>query len=166
MGGSADHLPVHLLTEFVCGKLGSLNTQHLSSRVSCVIVAGNSLRKPDEPTGTRVERAKKVADKSKSGGAAGGQSELSHAMRTLDQVLSQMSSTVPVVLLPGAEDPANYTLPQQPMHRCLFPLCNDRPSLYRSTNPFEATLAGGVRVLGHSGQPIEDIMRHTKVSRT
>ncbi len=68
MGGGADPLPLHLLTEFVLGKIGSLNTQHLSSRVSCVIVAGNSLRKPDEPTGTRVERAKKVADKSKSGG--------------------------------------------------------------------------------------------------
>jgi DNA polymerase delta subunit 2 len=159
IGGKEDQLPLHLLTEFIQGKLGSLSTQHLSSRVSSVILAGNSVMKPEQPTGTRSERAKKA----QKGRAAGGteKSELSHAIRTLDQVLAQISATVPVVVLPGAEDPANFTLPQQPMHRCLFPMCNERPSVYRSTNPFEATL-GGVRVLGHSGQPVDDIMKYTK----
>ena len=35
--------------------------------------------------------------------------------------LMELASGVPVDVMPGATDPASAALPQQPLHRCLFP---------------------------------------------
>ena len=35
--------------------------------------------------------------------------------------LTELASGVPVDVMPGACDPASAALPQQPLHRCLFP---------------------------------------------
>ncbi|CAM9922204.1 unnamed protein product, partial [Laminaria digitata] len=51
----------------------------------------------------------------------------------------------------GESDPANYTLPQQPLHPCLLRNATRFGSLQRVTNPHEAKI--GERVfLGSSGQ--------------
>lgn len=33
----------------------------------------------------------------------------------------QLAAACPLDVMPGADDPANYTLPQQPLHPCLLP---------------------------------------------
>ncbi|KAL1129304.1 hypothetical protein AAG570_013833, partial [Ranatra chinensis] len=66
------------------------------------------------------------------------------------------NSTIDVDLMPGEFDPTNFTLPQQPIHYCMFPkaLCN---ATFRSvTNPHMLELFGAT-VVGSSGQPVSDV---------
>ncbi len=37
--------------------------------------------------------------------------------RDMDMVLTELASALPVDVMPGAEDPTNVALPQQPLHR-------------------------------------------------
>jgi DNA polymerase delta subunit 2 len=74
-------------------------------------------------------------------------------------MVAQLAATVPVDLLPGTTDPANYTLPQQPLHHCLFPLSRTYPTFRLTTNPAQVECGGGVRVAGHAGQPTSDMAR-------
>lgn len=39
----------------------------------------------------------------------------------MDVVLSQLAAAMPVDVMPGPSDPTNHSLPQQPLHGCLFP---------------------------------------------
>ncbi|GJP39955.1 hypothetical protein CLOM_g24269 [Closterium sp. NIES-68] len=79
-------------------------------------------------------------------------------VKALDTFLAELSAAVPVDVMPGECDPANYSLPQQPLHPCLLPLASRRASVIRATNPHHFTL-GGVRFLGTSGQNIHDMGR-------
>lgn len=62
--------------------------------------------------------------------------------------------------MPGATDPANIAVPQQPFHPCLFPHGSRYGSLERVTNPYQCKL-DSISILGHSGQPVRDIARLT-----
>ncbi len=42
-------------------------------------------------------------------------------LRDLDMALAELAESLPVDVMPGADDPANVSLPQQPLHKCLFP---------------------------------------------
>ena len=86
------------------------------------------------------------------------------AMKELDDVLVQLAvslcvyerervsvcfipslliqSSVPVDLMPGLHDPTNHQLPQQPLHRCMFPQAGQLQSLRGVTNPYAATVNG------------------------
>lgn len=44
--------------------------------------------------------------------------------------------------MPGEFDPTNYTLPQQPLHRCMLPLASAYATLRLVTNPYQANLDG------------------------
>lgn len=44
----------------------------------------------------------------------------------------------------GEYDPCNYTLPQQPLHKCMFPQASRYPTFKTVTNPYDCTL-GDVR---------------------
>ncbi|XP_070581027.1 DNA polymerase delta subunit 2-like isoform X2 [Ptychodera flava] len=68
------------------------------------------------------------------------------------------TSCVPVDLMAGEYDPANHTMPQQPLHRCMFPQAMVYPTLQTVTNPYDANI-GGMRFLGTAGQNIDDIYR-------
>ena len=46
--------------------------------------------------------------------------------------------------MPGEFDPANHTMPQQPLHRCMFPEAAAYSTFQSVTNPYEAVI-GGVR---------------------
>lgn len=45
-------------------------------------------------------------------------------------------------VMPGEFDPTNYTLPQQPLHRCMLPLSSVYPTLQLVTNPYQADVDG------------------------
>ena len=63
--------------------------------------------------------------------------------------------------MPGPLDPTNLSLPQQPLHSCLFPQGNRFSSLHLVTNPYSFNL-DGYSIMGHSGQPVQDILRQTR----
>ena len=46
-------------------------------------------------------------------------------------VLTQLAGAMPVDVMPGASDPASHSLPQQPLHHCLFPGAAAFPTLCR-----------------------------------
>lgn len=54
--------------------------------------------------------------------------------------LSSAQSCVPVDLMAGSHDPTNHQLPQQPLHRCMFPQTSRYPTLRGVTNPYQATI--------------------------
>lgn len=72
--------------------------------------------------------------------------------------LTELCGSVPLDVMPGAGDPSNYSLPQQPLHKCLFPGAAAFPSLQRATNP-HAFEVDGVSFLGTSGQNVDDVYR-------
>ena len=72
--------------------------------------------------------------------------------------LTELVAAVPVDVMPGAGDPANYTLPQQPLHRCLLPGAAAYSTLHRSTNPHDFEI-DGVHFLGTAGQNVDDVCR-------
>lgn len=55
---------------------------------------------------------------------------------------SVLQASVPVDVMPGHHDPTNYTLPQQPLHRCMFPLSSVYPTLQLVSNPYQADIDG------------------------
>ena len=80
------------------------------------------------------------------------------AIELLDRALA---AALPVDLMPGRNDPSTAALPQQPLHACLVPhAARYRGTLCRVSNPHECEL-GGVRLLGTSGQNIDDLYRCT-----
>ena len=60
--------------------------------------------------------------------------------------------------MPGSDDPCNYLLPQQPFHSCMLPHSSQLATLNLSTNPYCCDV-DGVRFLGSSGQPLDDMQR-------
>ena len=88
------------------------------------------------------------------------QSEATLPMTQLDALLASLLGCCPVDLLPGATDPTSTVFPQQPLHPCLLPHSARFSTLALGTNPYEAAV-GGVKLLGHSGQPVDDICRQT-----
>ncbi|KAF6086600.1 DNA polymerase delta 2, accessory subunit [Phyllostomus discolor] len=84
------------------------------------------------------------------------------AVKMLDEILLQLSASVPVDVMPGEFDPTNYTLPQQPLHPCMFPLATAYSTLQLVTNPYQATI-DGVRFLGTAGQNVSDIFRYSSM---
>lgn len=41
--------------------------------------------------------------------------------RDMDMIMTELAAALPLDIMPGPDDPANVSLPQQPLHQCLFP---------------------------------------------
>ena len=146
--GAGDPLLPQLLTDWLSGCLGGEAEQKLASRVVRCIVAGDCVCSVPPPTGN--VSAREV-------------SRLTAPLKEADALLSQLAAALPVDLMPGRHDAANSALPQQPLHPCLLPESSrfDGPAaLRRVTNPHQCLL-GGVRLLGTSGQNVDDLYRCT-----
>ena len=78
--------------------------------------------------------------------------------READMSLTQLAAALPTDAMPGEADPATYALPQQPMHRCMFPGASSYNSFRSATNPHEFAI-DGVRFLGTSGQNVDDVYK-------
>ena len=82
--------------------------------------------------------------------------------RTLAQVLQAGKE---VIVVPGATDPTNISLPQQPIHQALFKEAAAAASqsgkkLYLETNPSLLTI-NGLLCLLMDGQTVLDAQKHT-----
>lgn len=121
------------------------------ARISRVLLAGNLLSQSTQDKDS-INKAKYLTKKTQAGSV--------EAIRMLDEILVQLAASVPVDLMPGEFDPTNYTLPQQPLHQCMFPLSSAYPTLQLVSNPFQADI-DGLRFLGTSGQNVSDIYKYS-----
>lgn len=179
-GSSSDTLPLELLTDYL---LGYTSTSTESgppdpSTISRLVIAGNSLG-----TGVTAETAAAGTDNSSNGpkkkaghkkygydASAYNASPITH----FDSFLADLLPSIPVTLLPGESDPANFSLPQQAIHRAMFPRARayaagppqssdteqQQPGWLDSvTNPWEGDVEGW-RLWGTSGQNVDDVLRY------
>lgn len=142
-------LSMQLLVEYLTGELGSPSDRTSSAQIVAAVIAGNSLSPP-----TRSEEEEKPKRY--------GQDQPSFSSAptlALDQLLTDLCSTMPVHILPGERDPASIAIPQQPIHFALLPRAGRFDSLHRHTNPSWLDL-GGRKVLATAGQNVDDIYKY------
>ncbi|EPY88193.1 hypothetical protein CB1_000193020 [Camelus ferus] len=152
-GGGESLLGTQLLVDVVTGQLGDEGEQCSAAHVSRVILAGNLLSHNTQSRDS-INKAKYLTKKTQAASV--------EAVKMLDEILLQLSASVPVDVMPGEFDPTNYTLPQQPLHPCMFPLATAYATLQLVTNPYQATI-DGIRFLGTSGQNVSDIFRYSSM---
>ncbi|KAG0592894.1 hypothetical protein KC19_1G288400 [Ceratodon purpureus] len=147
-GHGTNPLDLQLLVDHVTGHLGEEEEQSLSSQIVRVVIAGGSL-----DLHTSVSNGQPMSAKN--------QSKLVEPVKELDLVLTQIAAAVPVDIMPGVNDPANFSLPQQPLHKCLFPGASMYNTFVSATNPHQFELDGAV-FLGTSGQNIDDLDKYSE----
>ncbi|CAI9593689.1 unnamed protein product [Staurois parvus] len=153
-GASGDSLlGLQLLLDLVTGQAGAEEEQGCAAKISRVILAGNLLSENTQNKDS-LNKAKYLSKKTQAASV--------EAVKMLDEILLQLSGSVFVDVMPGAFDPTNYVLPQQPLHRCMFPQAAPYSTLQLVTNPYEADI-DGIRFLGSSGQNITDIFKYSSM---
>ena len=163
-GDEADSLSLDLLMEFLLGEAGGSAEQHEASHISRLIIAGNSLAE-SAPLPSRDDLSGK-----KNGKKYGYDSSAYNPAPTihLDTFLSTLLPSLPITLIPGDTDPANVSLPQQPIHSALFPQSrayaampgSGEPGWFDSvTNPWEGDVDGW-RIMSTGGQPVDDVYKY------
>ncbi|KAI1765959.1 DNA polymerase alpha/epsilon subunit B-domain-containing protein [Hypoxylon sp. FL1150] len=166
-GSNASHgLELSLLLEFLLGESLDPATQQELCQISRLIIAGNSIsleeRKPTDEKLTEKKAHKKYGYDSRAYNAL--------PSKLLDEFLATLLPAMPVTLLPGAQDPANASYPQQPIHPAMFPGSRRYTANPKApgevigwfdtvTNPWEAEVDGW-RVLGTGGQNVDDIFKY------
>lgn len=154
LGNKAEKLfELQMALDLITGMLGSEDQQENSARIVRIIIAGNSLScdTQDKDSITKAKYlTKNVAARSV------------EAIKSFDDILVQLVSNVDVDVMPGEFDPANYTMPQQPFHRCMFPKAGGFQSLHCVSNPYDCTI-NGVRFLVTSGQAQDDIAKYSRM---
>jgi len=142
---ATDGLALQMMVDYITGHLGgSQDIAHAASVVR-VLVAGNSILQ------------KAAAESAK----AGSSTDIATGAQDLDTALLQLCSAVPVDIMAGKTDPSQFMMPQQPLHRCLFPNSSRLKSLTAVTNPYEAVIEGA-NFIGTSGQNVDDLWQYTK----
>ena len=121
LGSDGNPMPLELALSWLIGEAGEMSDQEKISKVERVIIAGNSLAESMRDRDSMSKAKYLTKDRDASSLAA---------VCRLDDILLQFASSVDVDLMPGANDPTNQMLPQQPLHKCLFPRKLTLCSLY------------------------------------
>ncbi|AOA62285.1 DNA polymerase delta small subunit [Komagataella phaffii CBS 7435] len=150
-GDNLDLSRLELLKEFLTGEL--LENQAQESSIAKLIIAGNSIKVGDL---NKIHQDKKNKFK-----ATYASNYNATAVSQLDNFIHDVIQTIPVDILPGAEDPAEIALPQQPLHKAFFNSSRQFVGnrLNTKTNPQWWDLAG-TEILGTSGENIDDIFKY------
>ncbi|KAK2766719.1 hypothetical protein FQN54_006033 [Arachnomyces sp. PD_36] len=184
-GSSGDSVELSLLTDYLLGFSGDSaagidDNGSLPSpvQISRLVIAGNSLgdgtaTDQDAFGGSEDAVTKKRKPPAKKYGYDASSYNASPITR-LDSFLSEILPSIPVTLMPGEHDPANYSLPQQQIHRAMFQrsraYCSEaRPGIDETetepgwfdnvTNPWEGDVEGW-RLWGCAGQNVDDVLRY------
>ncbi|KAI1284644.1 DNA polymerase alpha/epsilon subunit B-domain-containing protein [Xylaria sp. FL0933] len=165
-GQDASHaIELNLLLEYLLGEALDPIAQRELSQISRLIIAGNSISL-EERQPMDEDSAERKIDQKKYGYDSSAYNALPSQL--LDEFLSSLLPSIPITLLPGAQDPANASYPQQPIHPAMFPLSRaytaapgstDSGWLDTVTNPWEGEVDGW-RVLGTGGQNVDDIFKY------
>ncbi|PSN60656.1 DNA polymeras-like protein subunit delta-2 [Corynespora cassiicola Philippines] len=168
-GTDDDDVSLDLLVEYLTGELAGPTEQSQASKISRLIIAGDSLGH-SSPILSREDFTAKKSNKKHYGYDAS--SYNASPSERFDRLLTEILPTIPITLLPGAQDPANVALPQQPLHPALLPHSRQYANppaetdqtlhgLDSVTNPWEGEIEGW-RVLGTGGQTVEDLLRYVE----
>jgi DNA polymerase delta subunit 2 len=176
-GSPSETLSLDLLTEYLLGYTGSpsstngVNAPSDASTITRLVIAGNSLG----ASMTTDPNENLAGPKKKSGPKKYGYDASAYnpsPITQFDNFLAEILPSIPVTLMSGASDPANFSLPQQGIHRAMFPraraYCSGPPAAGETpepgwfdsvTNPWEGDVEGW-RLWGSSGQNVDDILRY------
>ncbi|KIW17600.1 hypothetical protein PV08_04795 [Exophiala spinifera] len=170
-GTEADTLTLSLLSEFLLGEALDTEDRQEASTISRLIIAGNSVVSDFALHQPLSDDPKKLGNR-KYGYDAAAYNPSPPAQ--LDQFLAELLPSIPITLLPGDQDPANVSLPQQPIHPAMLPHSRayttanvsdpeaDQPGWLDSvTNPWDGDIEGW-RFMGNSGQPVDDILKYVE----
>ncbi|KAJ1403343.1 DNA-polymerase alpha/epsilon, subunit B [Sesbania bispinosa] len=148
--GSSNSNPLQfqLLIDHITGHLGDEKEQSIASQIVHVVIAGNSVEIP-----RGLVNGQNLASKDLS--------RISEPIKELDILLNQITAGLPLDIMPGPNDPSNYSLPQQPLHRCLFPGSSAYNTFRSCSNPHSFEL-DNIRFLGTSGQNIDDLDKYSE----
>ncbi|KAH7402166.1 DNA polymerase alpha/epsilon subunit B-domain-containing protein [Phaeosphaeria sp. MPI-PUGE-AT-0046c] len=170
-GHGDDDLALDLLVEYLTGEALSPPDQSSSSRITRLLICGDSLNSSSPILSRDAFAAKKAANKHYGYDASSYDPAPSER---LDVFLSDILPTLPITLLPGPSDPANVALPQQPLHPALFPqsrlyasppgTAGNGQGLDTVTNPWDGDIEG-FRVLATSGQTLSDLAKYVDTVR-
>ncbi|KAL1463163.1 hypothetical protein WDU94_014944 [Cyamophila willieti] len=151
------HKPIlpelYSLVQLLTGWLGEGEDLKEGSSIVRVVLAGNTIRSVPKEKITILSNKDNAT-----------QADL-EAMDLADKILTDFVSNLEVDLMPGEFDPANITLPQQPLHPCLFPEASKYSTFHPVTNPYIFELDGKL-VMGTSGQPVNDIVKISNMSNS
>ncbi|KAG5555533.1 hypothetical protein RHGRI_006245 [Rhododendron griersonianum] len=145
---TSNPLQFQLLVDHITGYLGDEKEQSIAAQIVQVVIAGNSVEIPGG-----LLNGQNLASKD--------QSKMSEPVKELDILLTQIAAGVPLDIMSGPNDPANFALPQQPLHRCLFPGSSAYNTFKSCTNPHSFEL-DNIRFLGTSGQNIDDLEKYSE----
>jgi DNA polymerase delta subunit 2 len=120
-----------------------------------VVVAGNSVSIKEDENEAYSHFAKDRAQNDRRKNET-----IGNALNDFDIFLTSLVSSVSVLLMPGASDPSTFALPQQPFPKFLVRNSSQYSNLNNTTNPCKASV-GGIRVLGTSGQNVDDLRRYS-----
>lgn len=172
-GSRSEHLlEINLLTEYLLGEALDPVSQEVVTQISRLIIAGNSIAvDTDAVSHDTIGNTKKAASK-KYGydSSAYNPAPTAH----FDDFLASLLPTMPITLIPGATDPANVSLPQQPIHSAMFPQARaygsvppgaeqaKEPGWFDTvTNPWDGEIEGW-KVLGTGGQNVDDVFKYVE----
>jgi len=149
-----DSLDLQLILDYAAGHLNAA----IGSSIARVIVAGGAVSPPP------VQDAFKETTTIDAKLAVETQEILVESLRVADRWFAELAACVPIDVMPGEFDPCNTSLPQQPLHHCLFPNASrlSNNSFKCVTNPHSFVLAEDLNILGHSGQPVRDALRYMR----
>uniref|UniRef100_A0A914VBG5 DNA polymerase delta subunit 2 n=1 Tax=Plectus sambesii TaxID=2011161 RepID=A0A914VBG5_9BILA len=151
-------LSLLMMQRWLCGELATDREElEMISKISRIIVAGESIARSSEDR-EFSEKARYLTRKETSPSV--------ECVRNVDQFLMHFAPLITIDLMPGLGDPTNHMLPQQPMHKCMFPKASKCAHMLNLvTNPYQAEI-GGRTLLGTSGQNLSDMLRLCSERRT
>lgn len=155
-GGKGAALRRQLLAEYLSGLAGSRSEQERAARVAQVIFAGNSICMQRDENIEYAHFNKANRDQAENTRNR----DMKETLDNLDAWLTSLASSLNVIVMPGAKDPANFTLPQDELPSFFFPTASTYSTLQRATNPCLASVAGR-RLLGTAGQNIDDLAKQS-----
>ncbi|EDW57093.1 DNA polymerase delta subunit 2 [Drosophila virilis] len=140
---------LNIFQYWLSGCLG--NSREAQSTVR-LIVAGNSVRSTAIAHAPTLQVARNQANAN----------DTVQAVGQLDSWFVSWAHALTVDVMPGAYDPANFMLPQQPFHKCMFPLASQLSSFQSVSNPYACRLDSAL-VVGTAGQNVADLLRSTSL---
>ncbi|CAB4056806.1 POLD2 [Lepeophtheirus salmonis] len=136
---------LQLAMDWLTGFEGCPRDQEENASIERLVVAGGLLGK---------ECSKK----------GGGDEDIFESVRLLENALLQLVKSIKVDIIPGQSDElSNASMPQQPLHKCLFPRAAAYASTFQTvTNPYFFQIEG-TKIYGSSGKNVEDIVRNSSL---
>ena len=147
-------LSLDLVQQWIYGNLEmSASDDFDPANIVRIVIAGNSIRaspaKQQKNMSSLTLRTYETKD-------------MHNSLLLLDDIITNLSQSVHVDLMPGEFDPSNHMLPQQPFHHCMFPKSAVNRTFSGVPNPYQFEIEGRT-ILGTSGQNIDDMKKFSTV---